>query len=84
MTRETQELLDRALKLPPDARADLAARILESLGASDDPAEVASAWRDEILSRLRRVVENEEPGIPYEEVAAEIREHLARKRRAAP
>ncbi len=52
MTRETTELLDRALKLPPKARAALIARLIESLdGANDEGSEVA--WQAEIDRRAR-------------------------------
>jgi putative addiction module component (TIGR02574 family) len=82
MTHEAQELLDRALKLSREARADLASRLLESLDAEGgaDSAAVERAWRDEIIRRVRRVLDTGEPGIPFEQVAAEVREHLARKR----
>jgi putative addiction module component (TIGR02574 family) len=84
MTHEAQELLERALKLPPEVRADLATRIFESLEDDDghDPVEAEKAWRDEIVRRVRRVVETGEPGIPFEQVDAELGELLARKRAA--
>lgn len=45
MTHEARELLERALKLPPDARADLATRLFESLedDGGDDPVVVEKA-----------------------------------------
>lgn len=86
MTHEAQELLERALKLPPLVRADLASRLFASLEdeGGDDPAEVEKAWRDEIVRRVRRILDSGEPGIPLERVASEARAHLERLRALRP
>lgn len=46
------KLLEEAIKLPDDARADLAAALIESLDDARDP-DVESTWSDEIAGRLR-------------------------------
>jgi putative addiction module component (TIGR02574 family) len=52
MTREATELLEKALRLPPKARAALIASLIDSLdGSSDEDAEVA--WQAEIDRRAR-------------------------------
>lgn len=47
---DTKKLLDVALEMPDQARAEIAARLLESL---DEPADggVDQAWADEITRR---------------------------------
>jgi hypothetical protein len=52
MTREVTELLEKALRLHPKARAALIASLIDSLdGTSDEDAEVA--WQAEIDRRAR-------------------------------
>ncbi len=82
MTHEAQEILERALRLPPDVRADLATRLFESLEGAlgEEPVATEKAWREEIVRRVRRILDTGEPGIPFEEVAKELRDLLARKR----
>jgi putative addiction module component (TIGR02574 family) len=50
MTRATRELLDEALQLPLDDRAQLAAELLESL--DDAEHDVEAAWAAEIERRV--------------------------------
>lgn len=51
MNPEHEKLLQEALRLPPEARAALASRLLESLDASvDEDAEVE--WSQEIARRI--------------------------------
>ncbi len=53
MTSAIQDLLAEALRLPEDARADLAAAIVESLDdTTDGPAEVEASWSAEIQQRV--------------------------------
>jgi putative addiction module component (TIGR02574 family) len=50
MTSTTRELLNRALELPLDERAKMAAKLLDSLQESD--ADVEEAWAAEIQKRV--------------------------------
>ena len=50
MTTPAETLLQSALELDPDERAELAARLLESLPAPDP--QVAAKWLEESHSRL--------------------------------
>ena len=53
MTHDTIELLNRALTLPEEERAELAGFLLESLdGPHDDPEAVEAAWKKEIARRI--------------------------------
>lgn len=69
MTQRAQELLRKALALPPEERADVAAELLASLDETEpDLADVEAAWAAEIERRARRVLAGESAGIPWEEV----------------
>ncbi len=56
MTRKSQELLEAALGLQESERAELASRILDSLGHATTDEEVERAWAVEIERRARRVL----------------------------
>jgi len=51
---EPVALLDQVLSLPEQKRAEIAARLLESL-EPDMPADVEAAWAEEIESRCAAV-----------------------------
>jgi Putative addiction module component len=62
----------RALTLPVDDRADVAAELLASLDepAATDQAAVEAAWATEIEKRARRVMAGESAGEPWADVRA--------------
>ena len=51
MNNDTQDLLDKALGLPPEARAAIAGSLISSLDDSVDE-EAEAAWEEEIRKRL--------------------------------
>ena len=51
MTAEARQLLEQAMNLPTDARADLARHLLESLDAKREEG-VDEAWAEEIKRRV--------------------------------
>ena len=61
------DLLDAALKLPEDVRAELADRLLDSLGPTFASAEIEAAWAAEIKRRVDDVTSGRENGIPLDE-----------------
>ena len=65
MTRNSAKLLEAALVLSPDERADLAGRLIESL---DEPVDddVQQAWETEIERRLREIDNGDVTLIPWE------------------
>jgi putative addiction module component (TIGR02574 family) len=67
-----EQLLTLALELPPDQRAELAGRLLESLDrAADDGVE--QAWSEEIRRRLDRLNAGEATTLPFSEARRRIR-----------
>ena len=76
MTEQTRSVLEAALELPLQDRAEVAAALLASIDGEDE-GDVNAAWDAEIERRARRVL-NGEPGIPWEQVEAEARARLRR------
>lgn len=78
MTSAANDILSKALTLPPEARAQIAEQLLASL----DPAqgEIDEAWRNEVEARLKEIDEGTAELIPHEQVMAEARARLRAKR----
>ena len=76
MTREAATLLDEALKLSAEERAQLAARLLRSLdNESDDDFDQAAyddAWGAEVQKRLEEVDRGEVKPVSWQEARARI------------
>ena len=71
MTREESELLEAAMRLPPEARAALAGSLLESLDeAVDEGAE--AAWAAEIARRIQEVEDGTVRPVPWPEARRRI------------
>ena len=81
MTERAQELLRKALTLPRDERADVAAELLASLDepTTDDPAAIQAAWAKEIERRARRVLAGESSGEPWEDVRVRVAGRLTQR-----
>jgi putative addiction module component (TIGR02574 family) len=56
MSTTADKILSEALALPPQARAFVAERLIESLDAAPG-AEISPEWREEIRKRCREVDE---------------------------
>jgi putative addiction module component (TIGR02574 family) len=67
VTQETYELLQKALALPENERAELAGNLISSLDATVDQ-EVDAAWQQEVVRRLHEVQSLTVKTIPWEEV----------------
>lgn len=75
MTVKGQKVLEEAMSLPADERADLAVTLMESLdGTEDEGAE--EAWALEIERRIREVESGAVKTIPWSEARKQI---LARR-----
>jgi putative addiction module component (TIGR02574 family) len=66
MTPDPGKLLQEALKLSPEARAALAASLLESLDAEVDE-DVEAAWANEIAKRIRDLDSGAVTPVPWSE-----------------
>ena len=71
MTEEATRLLEEALRLPPEARATIAGRLMENLDEQvDEDAE--AAWAKEIARRLEEVDPGKVATIPWAEARRRI------------
>lgn len=66
MSPDTQELIDRVLRLPPEARAALVGALIESLDETVDD-DATAAWEAEIAKRVRELDEGSVKPIPWSE-----------------
>lgn len=70
-------LLDAALSLSEDDRADLALRLVESLdGAQEHEDDVEAAWTDEIARRVEDLRSGRVKPIPMEQALAQARARI--------
>ena len=71
MTQEADDLLRKALTLPPEDRAELAGSLISSL---DAPAEagVEEAWNEEIARRIQDLDSGKAKTVPLEEVRRRV------------
>jgi len=72
MSRAAEEVLEATMALSEEERAEVAARLQESLGGFATP-EIAAAWEEEIAARLKQIDEGSVEMIPAEEVHRELR-----------
>ncbi len=56
MSATAEKIVFEAMSLPPQARAFVAERLIESLDANPGEA-LSSAWRDELIKRCREMDE---------------------------
>jgi putative addiction module component (TIGR02574 family) len=69
MSPELDDLLKKAMSLPPEARAALASSLLDSLDEDESVAEDAeAAWQQEIARRMDEVRSGAVKTIPWHEV----------------
>ena len=78
MKHDAQELLQKALGLPENERAELAGNLIASLDRKVDP-DVDSAWQQEIARRAHEVRSGQVKIIAWEEVERKGRSLLGGK-----
>ena len=78
VTREADEILEAALALPRDERAELAAILTDSARGESSPEEVQTAWLAEAKRRLAAYERGETKPLDFEET---MRELMAKDRR---
>ena|SRR5439155_3647539 len=67
MTQEAHELLQKALALPENERAELAGNLISSLDTTVDP-DVDAAWQQEVARRLVEVQSGKVKTVSWEDV----------------
>jgi putative addiction module component (TIGR02574 family) len=75
MMQQASELLQKALSLSKEERAELAGSLLESLDASVDQAAEA-AWNEEIARRIEDLDSGKAKTTPWEVVRSRISSKL--------
>ena len=78
MIRKKELLLDEALRLPEGDRADLAAKLIESLDGEAD-TDVDAAWAQEIERRCAAVDTGEAVTSDWEAVRSRIEREVFRR-----
>lgn len=75
MTRETTELLKKALELSVEERAELAGTLIESLEAKGDPS-VEATWDEEVARRMEQLDSGTLKSVSFEEARRKLRSAL--------
>jgi putative addiction module component (TIGR02574 family) len=77
MSKSLDEVVHEALLLPPDSRAILADRLLDSLSSSEQ-AQRDAVWAAEAEARARQIESGEVEVVPGERVMRDSRQRLKR------
>jgi putative addiction module component (TIGR02574 family) len=72
MTNEARALLEKALALPDNERAELAGNLIASLDATID-ADADAAWQEEVARRLHEVHSGKVTTVSWDEVQRKAR-----------
>jgi putative addiction module component (TIGR02574 family) len=78
MGSEARKILESAMALSPNERAELARELIASLDREAEPGAEA-AWSAEITRRAERVLSGESQGVPWETVQQDVRAAIGRK-----
>lgn len=78
MTKATSKVLEEALKLEANDRAELASELIASLEPADD-GDVEAAWETEIRVRVAQARSGEDPGRPWEDVLEDAERGIRRR-----
>ena len=81
MSEKARKLLEAALGLAPEDRADLAATLLDSLDEAEDE-DVEEAWAHEVARRVQDVETGAVKTIPWSEARRRLYEALDAHRRS--
>lgn len=77
VTAEAERLLEAAMKLPDDERAELAAILSDSIGDGHTEAEIDAAWIAEAKRRLAEFRSGKSQAVPSEDVERELDQIIA-------
>ena len=81
MTRPAKIVLEEALNLPEEERAEIAGLLLESL-APEPEADVETAWRHEVAARMAAREAGEVETTPWEEVRDRFMARVSERRQS--
>ena len=73
LSRAAEEVLEAAMALSNEERAEILARMQESTSVFATP-EIAAAWKKEIARRIQEADEGTVPSVPEEEVDRLLKE----------
>ncbi len=82
VSNQARQILEEALRLPLDERADVAAELLRSLEEAEStlsPEEVQRRWAEEITRRANRALRGESAGRDANDVLTSIESKLQRR-----
>jgi putative addiction module component (TIGR02574 family) len=79
MRRHAQTVLQEALTLPEQERAEIAGALLESLEPEPE-ADVELAWRQEVAARVAALDAGEAETTPWEEIRERFLTRLSERR----
>jgi putative addiction module component (TIGR02574 family) len=74
MSPEADELLKKAMALPPEERGALAASLIESLDEGEADLDVEEAWQHEVARRMEEIDSGKVKPVPWLEVKRRARE----------
>ncbi len=77
MSPNTENIINKALQLPRDARALIAEKLLESLDY-EEPFELSAEWKEEIERRCKEIDNGTVALIPGNQVLKEATARLER------
>lgn len=82
MTQSAQAVLQEALRLSEQERAEIADALWESLESAPDTsaAEIEAAWRREVSARVAALDSGKAETIPWNEVRDQLRARLSEHR----
>jgi len=81
MATTEEELLEQAMRLPKDARARLADRLVQSLGTTEF-TDIERAWLEVAKRRLEEVLDGRVKPIPAEVALQQVRSVLRMRKSA--
>jgi putative addiction module component (TIGR02574 family) len=75
MTEQASDLLQKALQLPEEERAELASSLLRSLDPAVEQG-VQEAWNEEIARRIARLESGQSKSVPWPELLGRLTSKL--------
>lgn len=80
MSAEADELLKKAMALPPEERGTLAASLIDSLEeGSELDLDAEAAWQQEVVRRMEEIESGKVKAVPWLEVKRRAREMFQSK-----